>query len=168
MAAPQRFRTAFRGFNREDVVSYIEYLNNQHNAQLEQLANQLQEAKAAVTADQTAELKFQLEEALQHCKELEEKLANVEANTAEKELETYRRAERAERQANERARQIYEQANTALLEATDMAEAAAAQIGLIADSAAQQLREYQNSVCATADGFRQAVSALRAVKSEEE
>lgn len=168
MAAPQRFRSAFRGFNREDVVSYIEYLNNQHNAQLEQLNNQLQEAKAAAVADQTEELRFQLDAAMKRCQELEEKLANVEANTAEKELETYRRAERAERQANERARQIYEQANAALEDATAMAESAAAQIGQIADNAAQQLKAYQASVCATADGFRQAVSALRSVKPEEE
>jgi len=168
MAAPQRFRSAFRGFNREDVVSYIEYLNNQHNAQVEQLNNQLQDAKAAATTDQVEELQFQLTEALAHCKELEEKLAGVEANVAEKELEAYRRAERAERQANERARQIYDQANAALEDATAMAESAAAQIGKIADGAAQQLREYQDSVCATAESFRQAVSALRAVKPEEE
>lgn len=167
MAAPQRFRSSFRGFNREDVVGYIEYLNNQHNAQLEQLNNQLQEAKATAAADHSAQLRAQLEEAQQRCKELEEKLAAVEANTAEKELETYRRAERTERQAQERARQIYDQANAALEDATAMAENAAAQIGQIADNAAQQLREYQASVSATADGFRQAVSALKAVKTEE-
>ena len=41
MANPKTFRTALGGFNREDVVRYIEYITNQHNAQLEQLNNQL-------------------------------------------------------------------------------------------------------------------------------
>ena len=167
MAAPQRFRTAFRGFDREDVVSYIEYLNNQHSAQVEQLQNQLYEAKAKVSSKATDELQAKLEEALQRCAELEEKLANVEANTAEKELETYRRAERAERQANERARQVYDQANAALANATSLAEVAVEKIGQIADATVAQLQEYQASISATADSFRDAAMALHAVKIEE-
>ena len=167
MAAPQRFRTAFRGFDREDVVSYIEYLNNQHSAQVEQLQNQLYEAKAKVSSKATDELQAKLEEALQRCAELEEKLANVEANTAEKELETYRRAERAERQANERARQVYDQANATLADATSMAESAAEKIGQIADATGAQLREYQASISATADSFRDAAATLQTVKIEE-
>lgn len=167
MAAPQRFRTAFRGFDREDVVSYIEYLNNQHSAQVEQLQNQLYEAKAKVSSKATDELQAKLDEALQRCAELEEKLANVEANTAEKELETYRRAERAERQANERARQVYDQANATLADATSMAESAAEKIGQIADATVAQLREYQASIRATADSFRDAAATLQTVKIEE-
>ena len=167
MAAPQRFRTAFRGFSREDVVSYIEYLNNQHTAQIEQLRNQLQEANAKASGDAVEALQLQLDEALRRCEELEEKLANVEANTAEKELETYRRAERAERQANERARQIYDQANAALTDATNMAQSAADKIGQIADATVTQLREYQSSISATADSFRDAAATLYAVKPEE-
>ena len=46
MAGIQNFRSALNGFNRQDVVHYIEYLNNQHNAQLEQLNTQLQNAQA--------------------------------------------------------------------------------------------------------------------------
>ena len=60
MAATQRFRSALNGFNREDVVNYIEYLNNQHNAKLEQLNNQLQQAKENVSADLVMELQAQL------------------------------------------------------------------------------------------------------------
>lgn len=167
MAAPQRFRTAFRGFHREDVVNYIEYLNNQHTAQVEQLRNQLQEAEAKVSNRATEELQAKLDEALLRCGELEQKLADVEANTAQKELETYRRAERAERQANERARLIYDQANAALSDATQMAESAAEKVGQIADATVAQLREYQSSISATADSFRDAAATLYAVKSEE-
>ena len=167
MATLQRFRTAFRGFNREDVVNYIEYLNNQHTAQVEQLQNQLQEANVKAASKAEEELQKKLDEALQRCAELEEKLANVEANTAEKELETYRRAERAERQANERARQIYNQANALLSDATTMAESASEKIGQIADATVTQLQAYQASISATADSFREAAAALHTVKCEE-
>ena len=52
--AAQNFRSAFYGFNREDVVRYIEFLNNQHAAQLQQLQNQLQAANARPVVDTTA------------------------------------------------------------------------------------------------------------------
>ena len=45
MADVKSFRTAFRGFHREDVVHYIEYITNKHNAQVEQLNNQLRAAQ---------------------------------------------------------------------------------------------------------------------------
>ena len=37
MAQLQNFRTAFNGFNREDVVHYLEYLNTRHQNQINQL-----------------------------------------------------------------------------------------------------------------------------------
>ena len=54
MPATQRFRSAFHGFNREDVVNYIEYLNNHYTAQVQQLNNQLQEAKGPVSEEFSA------------------------------------------------------------------------------------------------------------------
>lgn len=41
MAAQQNFRSAFNGFNREDVVHYIEYLNTKHAAEVNQLKSEL-------------------------------------------------------------------------------------------------------------------------------
>lgn len=37
MSAPFNFRSSFNGFNREDVVQYIEYLNTNHSNQIKQL-----------------------------------------------------------------------------------------------------------------------------------
>ena len=37
MSEPMNFRSAFNGFNREDVVHYIEYLNANHENQIKQL-----------------------------------------------------------------------------------------------------------------------------------
>ena len=47
MSEPLNFRSAFNGFNREDVVHYIEYLNSNHENQLKQLQADL----AAVQRD---------------------------------------------------------------------------------------------------------------------
>ena len=38
----QTFRSALNGFNREDVVHYIEYLNTQHAAEVSQLQSELE------------------------------------------------------------------------------------------------------------------------------
>jgi hypothetical protein len=52
----KHFRSALNGFNRQDVVQYIEYLNNQHNAKVEQLNNQLQAALAQPTDEELKDL----------------------------------------------------------------------------------------------------------------
>ena len=53
MAAPQNFRSAFNGFNRQDVVHYLEYINTKHQDQInsltaetEDLHRQLEELQA--------------------------------------------------------------------------------------------------------------------------
>ena len=142
MAATQRFRSAFNGFNREDVVNYIEYLNNRHTAEMEQLNNQLQESQDSqdsASPEVIASLQTQLNAALLRCAELEEKLSSRPESTVTKELEAYRRAEEAERRAYERARDIYSQAQNALDGATAMAESAAEGFNQVADRTTQQL-----------------------------
>ena len=91
MSASYNFRTAFNGFNREDVVHYIEYINSKHTTQLNQLRTDLTAAQ-----QENAQLKAQP----QHNSELEaqitalnEKLAQLEeelltAQIAKSDLET--------------------------------------------------------------------------------
>ena len=169
MAATQRFRSAFNGFNREDVVNYIEYLNNRHTAEMEQLNNQLQESQDShdsTSPEVIASLQTQLNAALLRCAELEEKLSSRPESTVTKELEAYRRAEEAERRAYERARDIYSQAQNALDGATAMAESAAEEFNQVADRTTQQLKEYQSSIAATVDSFKAAAASLNSVKAE--
>ena len=169
MAATQRFRSAFNGFNREDVVNYIEYLNNRHTAEMEQLNNQLQESQDSqdsASPEVIASLQTQLNAALLRCAELEEKLSSRPESTVTKELEAYRRAEEAERRAYERARDIYSQAQNALDGATAMAESAAEEFNQVADRTTQQLKEYQSSIAATVDSFKAAAASLNSVKAE--
>lgn len=172
MSELKNFRSAFRGFNRQDVVNYIEYINNTHNAQVEQLNNQLQAALARPTDE---EMKAKLEAAEARIAELEETLAQQDravlsdgASCTEQELEAYRRAERVERVAKERAEQIYAQANGVLAEATLKAESASARIGAIADQVSNQLKEYQDSVLETKATFQEAVATLYAIKPQVE
>ena len=69
MAPVQHFRSAFHGFNRKDVVQYIEYLNNQHKAQIEQLQNQVSEltqANKALAQSINADRHNELAGTLQH------------------------------------------------------------------------------------------------------
>lgn len=83
MATNQNFRSAFNGFNREDVVHYLEYLNSKHTSLVNQLSEEadnlrqkLTVAAEAIAADSSRgeqitaleaerdELKAQLQQAL--------------------------------------------------------------------------------------------------------
>ena len=170
MAGIQNFRSALGGFNREDVVRYIEYLNNQHNSQIEQLNTQLQTAQEALALAKAApkadsDLQAQLEAAQARCAELEAQLAgNGEAAApvqAGDELEAYRRAERAERLARERAAQLYAQANAVLADATLKVEAASDSMNTVAAQLSQQLQASQQVL-------QEAVAAMYAIRPEEE
>ncbi len=76
------FRSSFHGFNREDVVHYLDYLNKKHDEVLSQLSSEAenlrQKLEDAVRADsgETEELK-------QRCAQLEESLAGIEAAKAD-------------------------------------------------------------------------------------
>lgn len=153
--AAQNFRSAFYGFNREDVVRYIEFLNNQHKNQLDQLHNQLQAAKAAPA---NSDLQAQLTAALEKCAQLEVQLSNTA--TTEQELEAYRRAERAERMAKERAAQIYAQANAALADATLKVQSAADGMKTIASQVTAQAQQSEQLL-------QEAAAALYAIRPTE-
>ena len=163
MAAIQHFRTALGGFNREDVVRYIEYLNYQHNSQIEQLNTQLQTAReelAHTHADN--DLQAKLDAALARCAELEAQLASQgQPVLSGDELEAYRRAERAERLAQQRAAQIYAQANAVLADATVKVESAAEGMNAMAEQINAKLE-------ASRQDLQEAVSAMYAIRPEEE
>lgn len=182
MAELQTFRSAFNGFNREDVVRYIEYLNTRHNDQVAQLNNELtqlreQLAQAQAEPDRQADLELRLEQSQDRCAALEAELAETTAlleealevkHTAQvrtaDELEAYRRAERAERLARDRAEQLYAQANGALAEATTMVDQAAAQIGSMANALAAQMTTFRDTVIGTKSVLADAAAAMYTIR----
>ena len=203
MAQQQTFRSALNGFNREDVVNYIEYLNSVHTAEINQLHSELdflrnREPVVEMTPVVDEEAVAQQNEVIQqqasrirelfdYCKELEEKLAAAEEAKvhaeeklqavvtqqnsfqvrANEELETYRRAERIERQAKERAEQLYQQSNGALAEASIRVEEAASQISQLSDMVMAQIAQLQNAVCGTKQAMKEASQILYTIHPQE-
>ena len=88
MSNKKTFRSALNGFNREDVVHYIEYINTQHNnqvnqltAELEQLRAQAEAAQATVVVEENpavADLEAQLQAALEATAALEARVQAME------------------------------------------------------------------------------------------
>ena len=199
MSAPQNFRTSFNGFNREDVVRYLEYINTRHNSQMEQMSSEVEYLRqqldqyqdSPMMVDeiealqaQCASLQAQLEDSLSirraleaRCngleRELEEALAAKaqaeEAHTAacchvEQELEAYRRAERAEREARERADLVYYQANGVLTEATAKVDGISAEITDMADQVMAQLTQLQMAVSSSKQALQDASSIMNIIR----
>ena len=193
MAASQNFRSAFNGFNREDVVHYLEYLNAKHTNQINQLTtdNEFLRQQVASLPDpedqqslisalegQCAELTRQLEAAQARCAELEAQLAQAAAQlpveappqepslspSASEELEAYRRAERIEREAKERAELVYFQATNVLTEASAKVDGISSDITEMADKVMTQLTQLQVAVSSSKQALQDASSIMGAIR----
>ena len=191
MATQMNFRSAFNGFNREDVVHYIEFLNSKHAADLNQLNAELeylrkkQPEQPAPAADNVVEQQAaRIRELFDRCTALEQELNAVRAENEqlaaqvqqqdsghsrlEDELEAYRRAERTERYARERAENLYRQANGALADATVKVDEAALQFSQMTDHVVAQLSDLQNAVSSSKQALRDAAATLYAIRPSED
>ena len=88
MSAPQKFRSAFHGFNREDVVSYLEYLNNKHQSQVNQLTAEADTLRSRLEntqpeSDQSEQIALLERECSDLRSQLEELQAKYDALAAE-------------------------------------------------------------------------------------
>lgn len=182
MANLQTFRGAINGFNREDVVRYIEYITNRHNDEVSRLHTELDELRAQLAAAQVVpaaneELEQRLEASESRCAALEEELAAANTllqeamesqQTAQKrtgdELEAYRRAERTERVARERAELLYAQANGALADATAVVDEAAVRLSAMANDVAAQMNAFRDAVLGTKTALTDAAASMYAVR----
>ena len=177
MATIQNFRSALNGFNREDVVRYIEFINNKHNALVNQLRTEIQTLQAqldAFQADNSAQLELtaQLEDAQAMNAALAQELDDLRiqleqaANRpqTDSELEAYRRAERAERIAKERVAQMYAQANGLLADATVKADEAVTNVSTLTNEVCAQLSALQSVLSAGANTIRDTAAAMYAIK----
>ncbi|MBR4291400.1 MAG: hypothetical protein IKT52_12305 [Oscillospiraceae bacterium] len=188
--AQQTFRNALNGFNREDVVHYIEYLNAQHASEVNRLQSELdflrssaQQVPAApvesVTDELVAQQAARIRELFDQCKAQEATIAELTARLeqvqsapiepvctahTDGELEAYRRAERTERMARERAGQLYRQANAVLADATVKVDDAAALISRMADQVAGQVAEFQSAITGSKQALQDAAAAMSAIR----
>ena len=97
MPTQPNFRSAFNGFNREDVVHYIEYLNAKHAAEISQMNSELdylrtkepQALPTRVAADTTelenviSQQASRIRELFDRCTQLEAELAAVQESRSE-------------------------------------------------------------------------------------
>ena len=158
---------------------------------LEEKVSSLEAAPAAEKdPEEDADLKAILEEndsLRARCKELEEKAAQQEKacadlkeelvtlkasedvpakNLAEQELEAYRRAERAERVANEKADVIYNRTNSVLDEASGKIEGASAELSQLAEKINGQLQQMQYSINSSKIALKSAVDTMQALRAD--
>ena len=192
MSTPQSFRSAFNGFNREDVVHYLEYLNTKHNNQINQLTAENESLRQQVDAlpdaesqrrlvasleEKCAELTRQLDTEQTRCAELEQQLEQAAAKeqpaeapapalspSASDELEAYRRAERIEREAKERAELVYFQATNVLTEASAKVDGISSDITEMADKVMTQLTQLQVAVSSSKQALQDASSIMGAIR----
>ena len=83
------FRSSINGFNRDDVVHYIEYLNTKHTAEINQMNSELdylrtqQPATASSDLEETiAQQASRIRELFDRCKQLEQELADAQEEKA--------------------------------------------------------------------------------------
>lgn len=179
MAQPQNFRSAFNGFNREDVVHYLEYLNTKHqnqiqqmNQEMEQLRQQLEDPTEALEAlaRQVQELTEQLAQAQQRCQELEDQAAQPPAEEPvlpaqeAHQLDTYRRAEQVETMARQRSELVYHQAKGVLHQATTRVDRASEQLTEVADQVLGQIAQLQMAVSSSKQALQDASSLMKAIR----
>lgn len=190
MAVPQNFRSAFNGFNREDVVQYLEYINNKHNAQVNQLTSELEGLRSRLGEYSVEELLAQVEALTQERDSLSaqladarEKISGMEERCAEleareqapaeqdasafgisEELAAYRRAERTEREARERAELMYHQANGVLSDATAKVDGIADEITEMADHVMRQLTQLQMAVSSSKQALQDAAAIMNTIR----
>lgn len=185
MEQPTQFRSAFNGFNREDVVRYLEFINNKHSAQVAQLNNELEFLRGKQDDSRVSELEQEAEALRAENDELKNRIEELEAalqqenapaeEPAEKsaeqpkndqELETYRRAERVERIAKERARQISAQTNAALSDAFDKVNAVSGQFSEVVNQIVEQLNQLEAAMDGSNQAFREASEIMEKLNGE--
>lgn len=169
MAAPQNFRAAFNGFNRDDVVNYISYITTKYENQVSQLRSEAEELRqelearpaAGETPEEVETLRAQIAQLQTKLKEKDARIAQLQeqAETAvreeaqpappsvtERELEAYRRAESAERRAMERVDQMYARANGILADTVARLQENTGAVNDIAERVRCDLEALENAV----------------------
>ena len=180
MAENMNFRRAFNGFNREDVVRYIEYMNskntftvNQLKSENQTLMDELEQLRTDPAHD--AELEQQLQAKDDEIAQLKQALAEAEKKAsnrmATEELEAYRRAERMERAAQERSQQIYRQVTGTLAETATQVDEAADHFKRLSQELDTHMAQMQDMVDRSRNALLSASAtmySIRVVEKEEE
>ena len=151
--ATKHFRSAFNGFNRQDVLACIEQLNNNHKAKVQSLEAQLRQLR-----EENARLQAQLEDS--------QTAAAEPCDIGAQELEAYRRAERMEREARERAEETQACAERTMQESQEYAERIQREAQERATLVSQQTESALKEVTKVVDQSAERVSQLMVAWTE--
>ena len=180
----QNFRTAFHGFNREDVVRFLETATARHTAEVNQLRDEIarlegdlsllrmrsgdgasQEELEALQAE-NARLKAQVEELETQLTEPAATPIRDETNWKDEELAAYRRAETVERQARNRAAQMYHRVNGLIADLAARMDGSKAEMTAAAEALRQALDQLQLALDGGQSILTEGTATLRALELE--
>ena len=180
----QNFRTAFHGFNREDVVRFLETATARHTAEVNQLRDEIarlegdlsllrtrsgdgasQEVLEALQAE-NARLKAQVEELETQLTEPAATPIRDETNWKDEELAAYRRAETVERQARNRAAQMYHRVNGLIADLAARMDGSKAEMTAAAEALGQALDQLQLALDGGQSILTEGTATLRALELE--
>lgn len=178
METPQKFRSAFNGFHREDVVQYLQFLNAKHQSQVNQLNMELDALRTQVEtmADtepspdpgllaQLEELKSELDQRDARLEELTQALAESQAQQAS--LRDRLAQSEAQRQHLEEQQQTqapldtYRHAETMERESRARAELVYYQTSGVLNKASTQVDEAAQEITTLADQATEALTRLQ-------
>ena len=129
-------------------------------AKLEQAENDVRDAQAQLLEQKAENARLQ--------GLLDAALTRQSENRNTMELDTYRRAERVEREARNRANAVFGQANAALSNATVKVDETAIQIAELADATMQQLKQLQLAISGSKQVLRDTATSLYSIHPENE
>ena len=180
----QNFRTAFHGFNREDVVRFLETATARHTAEVNQLRDEIarlegdlsllrmrsgdgasQEELEALQAE-NARLKAQVEELETQLTEPAATPIRDETNWKDEELAAYRRAETVERQARNRAAQMYHRVNGLIADLAARMDGSKAEMTAAAEALGQARDQLQLALDGGQSILTEGTATLRALELE--
>lgn len=173
----QSFRTAFGGFNKEDVVRYLEYLNNKHQNQVNQLNTELDELRAAQRESipnsqdeifrleaENQQLRAQKEALEIRCAQLTAQLEKGQTAETGQELDAYRQAERIQKEAREQVELLYFQANHILSQANTRLDQASGDLTRLTDQVMGQITQLQVALSSGKQALQDASSVLSTLR----
>ncbi len=168
MADFSKFRSSLGGFNREDVANYIETQSIAHQKELRALREE--NARLIAERDEArqalAALQAQADAEAGEDKAEQEPLP-PQLDLPADELEAYRRAEAAERNARERAAQLREQVSALCADAGARFALRGEKVGVLAEQTEEQLRQLMQALTELREGIDLTQSEFAKVEPEQ-
>ncbi len=179
----QSFRSAFHGFNREDVVRFLETTVAKHGAQVHELEDEIKRLEGELEQARQKEdpkmpeeleaLRQENEELKKQVEELENQLTAPQPEPQQdkqweaEELAAYRRAENVERQARTRAAHLSEKIDALMEELTSRLEGNGLQIDAATESMGKALEELQTALDGAKNILASGIETLHKLEQEE-